>query len=85
MENVITTGHPILRPGRLPATGGRRGAIAGDFLWGFVGRFVISFAYKMQVFGDLESLGVAGLAFTVPDAIVPGIVIWLIARLFGVR
>jgi PTS system ascorbate-specific IIC component len=42
------------------------------------------FAYKMQVFGDLESLGAAGLAFTVPDAIVPGIIIWLIARLFGV-
>jgi ascorbate PTS system EIIC component len=50
-----------------------------------VGGFVISFAYKMQVFGDLESLGVAGLAFTVPDTIVPGIIIWLIARLFGVR
>src|SRR5918998_629347 len=66
------------------STGGRRGAIAGGFLWGFVGWFIISFAYKMQVFGDLESLGAAGLGFTVPDAIVPAIVIWLIARLFGV-
>ena len=66
------------------STGGRRGAIAGGFLWGFVGWFLISFAYKMQVFGDLESMGAAGLAFTVPDAIVPGIIIWLIARLFGV-
>jgi ascorbate PTS system EIIC component len=66
------------------STGGRRGAIAGGFLWGFVGWFIISFAYKMQVFGDLEGLGAEGLAFTVPDAIVPAIIIWLIARLLGV-
>lgn len=65
------------------STGGRRGAIAGGFLWGFVGWFVISFAYKMEVFGDLENLGAEGLAFTVPDAIIPAIIIWLIARLFG--
>lgn len=66
------------------ATGGRRGAIAGGFLWGFVGWLLISFAYKFQVFGDLTALGATGLGFTVPDAIVPGIVIWLIAKLFGV-
>lgn len=66
------------------ATGGRRGAWAGGFLWGFVGWFLISFAYKFQVFGDLTAMGAAGLGFTVPDAIVPGIVIWLIAKLFGV-
>lgn len=66
------------------STGGRRGAVAGGFLWGFVGWFIISFAYKMQVFGDLEGLGAEGLAFTVPDAIVPAIIIWLIARLLGV-
>lgn len=66
------------------STGGRRGAIAGGFLWGFVGWFMISFAYKMQVFGDLESLGAQGLGFTVPDAIIPAIIIWLIAKLFGV-
>jgi PTS system ascorbate-specific IIC component len=66
------------------ATGGRRGAWAGGFLWGFVGWFIISFAYKFQVFGDLTALGAVGLGFTVPDAIIPGIVIWLIAKLFGV-
>ncbi len=66
------------------ATGGRRGAVAGGFLWGFVGWLLISFAYKFQVFGDLTALGATGLGFTVPDAIVPGIVIWLIAKLFGV-
>jgi PTS system ascorbate-specific IIC component len=66
------------------ATGGKRGAWAGGFLWGFVGWFLISFAYKFQVFGDLNALGATGLGFTVPDAIVPGIVIWAIAKLFGV-
>lgn len=66
------------------ATGGQRGAWAGGFLWGFVGWFLISFAYKFQVFGDLAAMGAQGLGFTVPDAIVPGIVIWAIAKLFGV-
>jgi PTS system ascorbate-specific IIC component len=66
------------------ATGGRRGAWAGGFLWGFVGWFIISFAYKFQVFGDLTAMGATSLGFTVPDAIVPGIVIWAIAKLFGV-
>lgn len=66
------------------ATGGKRGAWAGGFLWGFVGWFMISFAYKYQVFGDLAAMGALDLGFTVPDAIVPGIVIWLIAKLFGV-
>jgi len=66
------------------ATGGKRGAWAGGFLWGFVGWFMISFAYKFQVFGDLTGMGAVALGFTVPDAIVPGIVIWLIAKLFGV-
>lgn len=65
------------------ATGGRRGAWAGGFLWGFVGWFIISFAYKFQVFGDLAGMGAIDLGFTVPDAIVPGIVIWGIAKLFG--
>ena len=65
------------------ATGGRRGAWAGGFLWGFLGWFIISFAYKFQVFGDLSAMGAVALGFTVPDAIVPGIVIWLIAKLFG--
>lgn len=66
------------------ATGGRRGAWAGGFLWGFVGWFIISFAYKFQVFGDLTAMGAPALGFTVPDAIVPGIVIWLVAKVFGV-
>lgn len=66
------------------ATGGRNGAIAGGFLWGFVGWFIISFAYKFEVFGDLTAMGATALGFTVPDAIVPGIVIWAIAKLFGV-
>ncbi len=66
------------------ATGGRRGAVAGGFLWGFVGWLIISFAYKFQVFGDLTAMGATALGFTVPDAIVPGIVIWLVAKLFGV-
>ena len=66
------------------ATGGRRGAWAGGFLWGFLGWFMISFAYKFQVFGDLAGMGAIDLGFTVPDAILPGIVIWLIAKIFGV-
>jgi len=66
------------------ATGGRRGAWAGGFLWCFVMWFVISFAYKVQVFGDLTALGATGLGFTSPDALIPGIVIWAIAKLFGV-
>ena len=66
------------------ATGGRRGAWAGGFIWGFGGWIMISFAYKFQVFGDLAGMGAIDLGFTVPDAIIPGIVIWLIAKLFGV-
>lgn len=66
------------------ATGGRRGAWAGGFLWCFVGWILISFAYEYQVFGDLTAMGATGLGFTVPDAILPAIVIWLIAKLFGV-
>jgi ascorbate PTS system EIIC component len=66
------------------ATGGKRGAFLGGFVWGFVGWWLISFAYRYQVFGDLSAMGAEGLAFTVPDAIIPGILIWLVARLFGV-
>ena len=65
------------------ATGGRRGAWVGGFLWCFVGWFLISFAYKFMVFGDLTGLGAVGLGFTIPDAIVPGMIIWGIAKLFG--
>jgi PTS system ascorbate-specific IIC component len=65
------------------ATGGRRGAWAGGFLWGFLGWLMISFAYKFMVFGDLAGMGAVSLGFTVPDVIVPGIVIWLLAKLFG--
>lgn len=66
------------------ATGGRRGAWAGGFLWGFIGWILISYAYKFQVFGDLSALGAPALGFTVPDAILPAIVIDAIGRLFGV-
>jgi PTS system ascorbate-specific IIC component len=66
------------------ATGGKRGAWAGGFLWGFAGWFMISFAYKYQVFGDLTAMGATDLGFTVPDAIIPAVVIWLVAKLFGV-
>lgn len=66
------------------ATGGRRGALAGGFIWGFVMWFFISFAYKFQVFGDLAAMGAVDLGFTVPDAIFPAIIIWAVAKLFGV-
>jgi PTS system ascorbate-specific IIC component len=66
------------------ATGGRRGAWVGGFLWCFLGWFLISFAYKFQVFGDLDAIGATALGFTSPDALFPGIVIWAIAKLFGV-
>jgi len=59
-------------------------AWAGGFLWCFVGWLLISFVYKFQVFGDLTAMGATSLGFTVPDAIIPGIVIWGIAKLFGV-
>ncbi len=65
------------------ATGGKRGAWAGGFIWGFVGWFMISFAYKFMVFGDLSAMGAIDLGFTVPDAIVPGILIWVVAKVFG--
>jgi PTS system ascorbate-specific IIC component len=65
------------------AAGGRRGAWAGGFLWCFLGWFVISFAYKLAIFGDLGAMGAVNLGFTCPDAIFPGIVIWVIAKIFG--
>jgi PTS system ascorbate-specific IIC component len=96
MAVLITIGWPVPLPSMIAAffasgagaifgnaTGGRRGAWAGGFLWGFVGWLLISFAYKFEVFGDLEAMGAVALGFTVPDAIVPGIVIWFIARLLG--
>lgn len=66
------------------ATGGKRGAWLGGFIWGFVGWLLISFTYKFQIFGDMSALGAIGLGFTSPDAIFPGILIWGIAKLFGV-
>ena len=67
------------------ATGGRRGAWLGGFLWGFVGWFIISFAYRYQVFGDLTALGAPALGFTVPDAIIPAIVIWALVNAFNLN
>jgi len=66
------------------ATGGRRGAIIGGFLWSFVCFFMVSYAYMAKIFGDLGALGAVGLGFTCPDAIVPAIIIKWIATLFGV-
>lgn len=96
MAVLIAVGWPVPLPSMIAAffasgagaifgnaTGGRRGAWAGGFLWGFLGWLLISFAYKFQVFGDLEAMGAVALGFTVPDAIVPAIVIWLIAKLLG--
>ncbi|OUZ11972.1 hypothetical protein BHE97_03615 [Aeromicrobium sp. PE09-221] len=65
------------------ATGGRRGAWAGGFLWGFVGWIMISYAYKFEIFGDLTALGATGLGFTVPDVIVPAIIVHAISSLLG--
>lgn len=65
------------------STGGRRGAWVGGFLWGLIAWFLISFAYKFQVFGDLTALGAPALGFTVPDLLIPAIIIHLIAGLFG--
>jgi PTS system ascorbate-specific IIC component len=65
------------------ATGGRRGAWVGGFLWSFVCWFLVSYAYHFNVFGDLSAVGAPALGFTVPDAIVPAIIINLIGRIFG--
>lgn len=65
------------------ATGGRRGAWLGGFFWGFGLWFLVSFAYKFQIFGDLTAMGAIDLGFTVPDAILPGIIIWVVAKIFG--
>lgn len=65
------------------STGGRRGAWMGGFLWGFIAWFLISYAYKFQVFGDLTALGAPALGFTVPDLLVPAIIIDGIGKIFG--
>ncbi|MEZ2122582.1 MULTISPECIES: PTS ascorbate transporter subunit IIC [unclassified Corynebacterium] len=66
------------------STGGRTAAWLGGFLWGFLGWILISYAFNMQVFGDLTPYNADGLGFTVPDAIVPAIVVDGIGKLFGV-
>lgn len=65
------------------STGGRRAAWLGGFLWGLIGWFIISYAYKFEVFGDLTGLGAPALGFTVPDAIIPAIILDAIGKLFG--
>ncbi|MBV7362999.1 PTS ascorbate transporter subunit IIC [Actinomycetaceae bacterium TAE3-ERU4] len=57
------------------ATGGVRGAWAGGFMWGFVGWILISVAYYVGAFGDLTALGASSLGFTVPDVIIPGLIV----------
>lgn len=65
------------------ATGGFRGAWIGSFLWGFIAWIAISYAYKFQVFGNLTELGASALGFTVPDLVIPAIVIDFIRRFLG--
>lgn len=65
------------------AVGGKRGAIIGGFWWCFAAWFLISLGYKLQIFGDLTALGAPALFFTCPDAIIPGYIIWGVAKLFG--
>jgi len=65
------------------AMGGRRAAWVGGFLWGVIGWFLISYAYKFEVFGDLTALGAPALGFTVPDALVPAILVDVVRRIFG--
>ncbi|WP_293785004.1 PTS transporter subunit IIC, partial [uncultured Aeromicrobium sp.] len=65
------------------ATGGWRGAWAGGFLWGFLGWILISYAYEFEVFGDLSAMGAQGLGFTVPDVIVPAIILHAVSSLLG--
>jgi PTS system ascorbate-specific IIC component len=96
MAGLALIGWPVPLPSMIAAffasgsgaifgnvTGGRRGAWLGGFIWGFGAWFLISFVYKFQVFGDLTSMGAIDLGFTSPDAFFPGILIWLIAKLFG--
>ncbi len=62
---------------------GRRGAIFGGFFWSFAGFILSSWAYKIQLFGDLAALGAAGVGFVVPDGIFIGALIRLIGIVFG--
>lgn len=66
------------------AYGGRRGAILGGFWYSFIGWFLVSVGYHLQIFGDLAAMGAPNLFFACPDAIVPAFVIWGIAKLFGI-
>jgi len=62
---------------------GRRGAIFGGFFWSFAGFILSSWAYKVQLFGDLGALGAVGIGFIVPDGIFIGALIRLIGLIFG--
>lgn len=96
MALVVSLGMPVPIPSMIVAffasgtaaifsnaTGGRRAAWFGGFLWGFLGWILISFAYDINAFGNLTELGAPGLGFTVPDAIVPGVLIHWIGSLFA--
>ena len=65
------------------ATGGVRGAWIGSFLWGLIAWIAISYAYKFNVFGDLSALGASALGFTVPDLIIPAIIVDALRKLLG--
>jgi PTS system ascorbate-specific IIC component len=65
------------------ATGGIRGAILGGFLWCFLGWLLGAWAYDVQLFGDLASLGAVNIGFLVPDGIVVAGLLRLIGLPFG--
>ncbi|OKL49581.1 hypothetical protein BSR29_01075 [Boudabousia liubingyangii] len=65
------------------ATGGLRGAVVAAFGWGFVGWLLISAAYKFDAFGDLTSLRATDIGFTVPDLVIPALIILGLKLLMG--
>lgn len=65
------------------AMGGLRGAIVAAFGWGFIGWLLISVAYQWQAFGNLSDLGAVALGFTVPDLIIPGLIVFALKTFLG--
>lgn len=62
---------------------GKRGAIFGGFFWSFAGLIMASWAYKVQLFGDLAGLGASGVGFIVPDGIVIAAIIRVVGSILG--
>lgn len=93
---VIVIGWPVPLPNMIGAffasgsgaifgnaTGGVKGAILGGFLWCFLGWLLGAWAYDVQLFGDLASLGAVNIGFLVPDGIVIAGILRLIGLPFG--